>query len=258
MNFSDWYEPSKSYLPPIQPMINCLILDDEQHAIEVMEHHVLSCEFLHKVASTSNPVEALNLVASGMVDLLFLDMHMPELTGADIVKTINGRCKIIMTTAHADFAVEGYDYGIVDYLLKPVSYTRFFKAVQKALDVVQPPLVRMNSVDADSIYLKAGLKNSVVRIHLDEIEYIESLKNYVAIYHGGKKTLAYLSMKDLEMNLPESQFIRIHKSFIVSLKHVSRIEGTEVELCGGANRIYIGDSYRTRFWNLIRERTIGS
>lgn len=258
LNQTDWFDPIKTSLSQLQPMINCLILDDEQHALEVIEHHVESCEFLHKVAATSNPVEALNLVASGLVDLIFLDMHMPELTGADIVKAVNGRCKIIMTTAHADFAVEGYDYGIVDYLLKPVSYSRFFKAVQKACDLVQSPLVRLNGgVDANSIYIKTGLKNNVVRIVLDEIEYIECLKNYVAIYHGGRKTLAYLTMKDIEDNLPENQFIRIHKSFIVSLKHVSRIEGTEVEMMGGANKIYIGDSYRARFWSLIRERTLG-
>lgn len=238
--------------------MNCLILDDEPHALEVLAHHARACELIHHTVTTSSPVEALNQIAAGEVDLLFLDMHMPELNGADIVKAISDQCKVVVTTAHADFAVEGYHYGVVDYLLKPISYTRFFKAVQKASDLVQPLLLRHDSsIDANSIYIKTGIKNNVARIPVDEIEYVESLKNYVAIYHAGKKTLAYLSMKDLEMSLPVSQFVRIHKSFIISLKHVSRIEGTEVELCGGQSRIFIGDAYKTRFWNMIRERTLG-
>jgi DNA-binding LytR/AlgR family response regulator len=240
--------------------MNCLILDDEPHALEVLVHHANSCELLSSTASTSNPAEALNLIASGEVDLLFTDMNMPEVNGADIVRAIAGQCKVIVTSAHTDFAVDGYDYGVVDYLVKPISYTRFFKAVQKACECTPPPLIRMSgssSIDENSIYIKTGIKNNVVRIMLDEIEYLESLKNYVAIYHGGRKTLAYISMKDIEMSLPTTHFVRIHKSFIVSLKHVSRIEGTEVELCGGQSRIYIGDAYKAKFWNMIRERTVG-
>jgi DNA-binding LytR/AlgR family response regulator len=240
--------------------MNCLILDDEPHALDVLIHHANSCELISSTAATSNPAEALNLIASGDVDLLFTDMNMPEAHGADIVRAIAGQCKVIVTSAHSDFAVDGYDCGVVDYLMKPISYTRFFKAVQKACELSPQALNRVSSSatnDENCIYIKTGIKNNVVRIMLDEIEYVESLKNYVAIYHGGKKTLAYISMKDIEMNLPTTHFVRIHKSFIVSLKHVSKIEGTEVEMVGGMNRIYIGDAYKAKFWNMIREKVLG-
>ena len=238
-------------------MISCLIVDDEQHSIDVLEHHVRQCNMLHLTKSTTNAIEALNLIMSSEIDLVFLDVHMPDISGIDIVKSVSGRCKVILTTAYPEYALEGYDFGIVDYLLKPISYPRFLKAVQKVGESI--PLIERSAgvTDANYVYVKGGLKNNVVKINFNDIEYIESLKNYAAIYHKGRKTVAYLSMKELELTLPADRFLRIHKSFIISMQHIARIEGCEVELTGIATRIYIGDSYKTRFWNIIRERTLG-
>src|SRR6188768_995427 len=115
-------------------MISCLIVDDEQHSIDVLEHHVAQCEMLHLVKATTNAIEALNIIMSGEIDLVFLDINMPDISGIDIVKAVVGKCKIILTTAYPEYALDGYEFGIVDYLLKPVSYPRFLKAVQKVAD----------------------------------------------------------------------------------------------------------------------------
>jgi DNA-binding LytR/AlgR family response regulator len=239
-------------------MISCLVVDDEQHSIDVLEHYVGQCSYLHLIAATTSPVEALNHIASGKVDLLFVDVHMPDISGIDIIKSISGACKVILTTAYQDYALEGYDLGVADYLLKPISYPRFLQAVQKVSSDFQ---IKEENGDAGTgqgyIYIKTGLKNNVVRINYQDIEYIESLKNYAAIYHGGKKTVAYLSMKDLEGTLPPNQFLRIHKSFIISLTRIVKVEGNEIELTGLKTRINIGESYKAKLWSIIRERILG-
>ncbi len=239
-------------------MINCLIVDDEQHSIDVLEHYVRQTSYLHLVAATISPVEALNNIASGKVDLLFVDVHMPDISGIDIIKSISGCCSVILTTAYQEYALEGYDLGIADYLLKPISYPRFLQAVQKvSADLQIKDDIAPVAPEQGFIYIKTGLKNNVIRINYQDIEYVESLKNYAAIYHGGKKTVAYLSMKDLESTLPANQFLRIHKSFIISLARIVKVEGNEIELSGVKTRINIGESYRPRLWRIIRERILG-
>ena len=116
-------------------MINCLIVDDEQHAIDILVHYIAQTPMLHVVAATTNPIEALQMVATQKIDLVFLDIHMPELSGIDFVKAINGKCKVILTTAYSEFALEGYELDVVDYLLKPIRFPRFLAAVQKAAKV---------------------------------------------------------------------------------------------------------------------------
>lgn len=237
-------------------MLNCIIVDDEQHSIDVLEHYVTQSGQLRLIASTTNPLEALDLVNQQPVDLMFLDVHMPELSGLDVIKTIAGRCRVILTTAYQEYAIAGYDLGVVDYLLKPISHARFLQAIQKVSDDSYK-VAEATGRYQNYIYVKTGLKNNVIRIDYNDIEYIESLKNYAAIFHAGKKTVAYLSMKDLEVTLPAERFLRIHKSYIVALPRIARVEGNEVELIGNKTRINIGDSYKTRFWNIVRERTLG-
>lgn len=208
----------------------------------------------------TNPADAINLAASGKIDLLFLDVHMPEMTGLDVIRSISGKCRIILTTAYTDYAVDSYDLGVTDYLLKPISYPRFMKAVQKIHDALKDKELddAEDRKSSTHIFVKTGIKNNVLKIDLNDIEYIESLKNYAAIYHSGKKTVAYLSMKDLEATLPADRFIRIHKSYIVSMKHINRIEGTEIQLQSLNNtRVAIGESYKDRLWDIVKKRTLG-
>ena len=239
-------------------MINCAIVDDEEHALEVLMHHVSQCDMLSLVAATTNPTEALSLVTAGSIDLLFLDIHMPKISGIDVARIIAPMCKVIFTTAYPEYAIEGYELGVEDYLLKPVSYPRFLKAVHKAAerigakDLIQPDA----GTESPCIYVKTGQKNSVIKINLDEIVYIESLQNYAGIYHCGKKTLAYLTLKELEAALPLNSFLRVHKSYVVSLAKIARVEGNEI-LLEDRTRISIGESYRAKFWEVIKKDILG-
>ena len=239
-------------------MIRCLIVDDEQHAIDVLKHYVEQCDLLELMGATTNAVDAMNIIASGKIDLLFQDIHMPEISGLELIKAINNKCHVILTTAYKQYALEGFDLGVIDYLLKPISYPRFMAAVQKASEKINTSnnLFSERS-NTEFMYVKTGLKNNVVKINFDDIDYIESLKNYAAIHHNREKTVVYLSMKELEATLPVDKFFRIHKSFIISFQRITRIEGSEVILLGDSTRITIGESYKEKFWDIIKKKTLG-
>ena len=239
-------------------MLTCLIVDDEQHSIDVLKHYVQQYDLLELVATTTNAIEALNIISANKIDLLFQDIHMPEISGLEVVKSIGDKCSVILTTADKNYALDGYDLGVIDYLLKPISYPRFVVAVQKAVEKIgQSYALNNGKLNPEFMYVKTGPKNNVIKINFDDIEYIESLKNYVAIYHGEQKTIAYLTMKDLEETLPNDKFIRVHKSFILSFKKITRVEGTEVVLSRSGVKIGIGATYREKFWNIIKEMTLG-
>ena len=181
-------------------MINCIIIDDEEHSIEILEHHVKQTPQLQLLASFTNPLEALQLMGKQKIDLVFLDIQMPELSGIDFIKAIQGKSKVILTTAYGEFALEGYDLYVVDYLLKPIRLPRFLAAVQKAaeqLSIAQETGKDL-SVEDDYIFVKTEAKGKLLKINFDEIDFIESMKNYVAIHRAGQKTLVYTSMKEFE------------------------------------------------------------
>lgn len=237
-------------------MISCAILDDEDHALQVLSQYVNKSEMLALAAATTNTVAVLNLAVSGKIDLLFLDINMPEISGIEVAKSIGSHCKIIFTTAYPDFALDGFELGVIDYLLKPISYTRFLKAVMKAA-AMQDNFHSAGAHQSGFFYVKAGVRNTAVKINFDDISYIEARLNYVSIYHEGKKTLVYSSLKEVESALPQGRFIRVHKSFIVSLAHLLRIEGNSLYLNDMAAPITIGENYRQTVWELIRQHTLG-
>src|SRR5580692_9997976 len=144
-------------------MINCLIVDDEQHAIDILTHYVKQTPFLHLVRATTNPVEALELVNSSKIDLIFLDIQMPEISGLDLVRAINGKARVILITAYSEFATEGFDLEVVDYLLKPVPLPRFLKAVQRALNIItlSAPRNKEEDIEDDYIFVKTEFKGKM-------------------------------------------------------------------------------------------------
>lgn len=240
-------------------MVNCLIVDDEQHSIDILVHHIRQTSFLNLVATTNKGVEALDIINNSKIDLIFQDIQMPDLSGIDVVKAINGKCKVILTTAYSEFALQGYELDVVDYLLKPISFARFIKAVQKAVSILQVPVMpKINeNPEDDHIFVKTGIKGKVLKINLSEIDYVESLKNYVTIYHAGQKTLVYLNMKDLEAKLPAQKFIRVHKSFIISASRIVRVEGNQIILKNSNANILLGETYREKFLEMIKNKTVG-
>ena len=237
-------------------MINCLIIDDEQHAIDILVHYVGQTPHLHLVGTTTNPIEALQLVHTQNVDLVFLDVQMPELSGIDFVKALNGSAKVILTTAYSEFALESYELDVVDYLLKPIRLPRFLTAVQKVVNELREKTEERDDEEDDYIFVKTESKGKLLKINLDDIEYIEGMKNYVAIYRDGQKTLVYTSMKDIEERLPQKQFIRVHKSFIIPIAKITGIEGNLVRLENVKAEILIGESYKADLMEIIRNKMI--
>lgn len=238
-------------------MIRCLVVDDEQHAIDIITHYISQTSYLELVSSTTNPVAALQTVVTENIDLVFLDVQMPELSGIDFVKAINGKAKVILTTAYSEFAIEGFELDVVDYLLKPIRFARFLTAVQKAVkDITEKAPETESSTDEDYIFVKTESKGKLLKINLADIEYIEGMKNYVAIYRGGQKTLVYTNLKDLVNHLPARQFIRVHKSFIIPINRITGIEGNHILLKNVPAEILIGENYKTDLMEIIRNKMI--
>lgn len=213
---------------------------------------------LNLVASTTNPIEALQIVATQPVDLVFLDIQMPEISGIDFIKALGGKTRVILTTAYSEFALEGYELDVVDYLLKPVRLPRFLAAVQKAAKSLSDSLPEKikEPEEEDYIFVKTELKGKLLKINLADIDYIEGMKNYVAIYCAGKKTMVNTSMKEMEERLPDRQFMRIHKSFIIAIDRITGIEGNRILLKNITAEILIGENYKSLLMERVKGRII--
>jgi two-component system, LytTR family, response regulator len=237
-------------------MINCFIIDDEQHAIDILIHYVEQTPHLNLIGSATNPIEALQVVSTQKVDLIFLDVQMPDLSGIDFIKAIHGKAKVILTTAYSEFALESYELDVVDYLLKPIRFPRFLSAVQKAVKEINENPLTISDKGDDFIFVKTEAKGKLLKINLADIDYIEGMKNYVAIYRSGQKTLVYTSMKELEERLHVNNFIRVHKSFIIPVNKITGIEGNIVRLKNVQAEIIIGESYKNELMDIIRNKMI--
>lgn len=250
--------------------IRCLAVDDEPLALDILANYIQKTPNLSLVATCTEPLEALSLIQQGKVDLLFLDIQMPTLTGIQFLRVMNGKCKTILTTAYSEYALEGYEYDVADYLLKPISFERFLKAVQKALGQLvlvseqssvgsgQSSIGSENSAtlssqtatqqqQLDFIFVKTEYK--IQKINLSDILYLEGLKDYVSIYTTNERILTLQTMKKMEEMLPSNRFVRVHKSYIVSLEKIETIERQRIFI--GKNTIPVGDSFQKDFMKLI-------
>ena len=233
-------------------VLKCCIIDDEPLAIGLLESYVKRTPFLQLEASFNSAVQAIELISKGDIDLLFLDIQMPELNGMEFSRIINGKSRIIFTTAFEQYAVDSYKVDAIDYLLKPFSYGDFLKAAQKALqwfELSATPQVAGNTGDQQYIFVKSDYK--LKQIPLDKILYIEGLKDYVKIYLEGEPhpILSLLSLKSLEEMLPNEQFIRVHRSFIVQGRKIKLIDRNRIVF--GKEYIPISDSYKDAFAEFI-------
>ena len=236
-------------------MIRCIIVDDEQHAIDILQHYVEQIPDLELAGVFINPVQALQKVNSEKIDLVFLDIQMPEFSGIDFIKAIHQKSKVILTTAYSEFALEGYELEVVDYLLKPVRFARFLSAVQKVVKSIQD---HDHSIEQheDYIFVKTESKGKLLKINLSDIDYIEGMKNYVAIHRGGQKTMVYTNMKDIEARLSKKDFIRVHKSYIIPISRLTGIEGNKLLLKGISTDIVIGENYKPELMEIIKNKMI--
>jgi two-component system, LytTR family, response regulator len=237
-------------------MINCLIVDDEAPAIKIISSYIEKVPYLQLSASTTNPLEGLKLANEKNIELIFLDIQMPGLTGLEFVEALNGKCKVIFVTAYSNYALEGFELGVLDYLLKPVSFTRFLKATQKVQDVLQQK-AENKQANNDFLVVKGDGKGKFTKIELEEIDYIQGDKNYISIYCGDKRTMTLMNMKDIEDSLPASKFVRVHKSLIVAISNIKAVEGNSLVLkrSKGVEAI-IGMSYKDAFLEMMKSKMV--
>ena len=239
--------------------INCIAIDDEPLALDVIEHHVSKIPFLNLVAKVSNAFDAIELLHKEKIDLIFLDIQMPELTGFEFLKSINHKPLVIFTTAYPNFALESYEMDAVDYLVKPIPFDRVLKAVNKAKLRISTPSSEPSSTDSiaysnnpDFIFVKTEYKT--VKIFLDDILYIESLKDYVVFHLKTEKIHSLLSIKSVEAFLSPELFIRVHRSFIIAINKINEIERNNISI--GKHNIPIGDNYKDAFKLLIDSKKL--
>jgi len=231
--------------------INCLIVDDEELARNLLENYIGRLPHLAMVDKCRDPFEALNVLNAQPVDLIFLDIQMPGLTGVEFLRTLKNKPLVIFTTAYPDFALEGYSLDVTDYLLKPFSFERFVQAVNKASDLLalrkaaaaSPTLSEPTAAaTAAKDFILVKSEHKVHRLRHEDISYIEGMREYVAFHTPSGRILSLNSLKGLEDELPADQFLRIHKSYIVAIGKIAALEGNQVLV--GKEKLPIGASYR--------------
>jgi DNA-binding LytR/AlgR family response regulator len=239
-------------------MLNCVIIDDEPLARECISNYVDNIEFLKLAGTGSNPVELSQLLDLYRVDLIFLDIQMPVMNGIDYLKMVQNPPMVIITTAYPSFALEGFQLDVLDYMLKPITFNRFFKGVNKAKDYHQlksKSLINLEAnkkSDADYFFIKCDYKYE--RVYFDEILYVQGLQNYVTIYTKKAKYITLLSLKNVEENLDKQFFIRVHKSFIVSITKIEAIENNDILI--QSSRIPISRNYREEVINRVVNKNL--
>ncbi|MEO5997584.1 MAG: response regulator transcription factor [Chitinophagaceae bacterium] len=234
--------------------IICLIVDDEPPARDIIKKYIGSVSALELAGTCSNAIEALNVLQEQTIDLLFLDIQMPNLLGTDLIRTLKNPPKVIFTTAYRKFAVEGFDLDAVDYLLKPISFERFLKAVNKIMDIslrVQDSISskgRGENFQNPFISLRADRKN--IKIPLDDIVYVESLKDYIKVVTTTRNIITKLSISSLEELLPGNNFLRIHRSFIVAVNKIQSFTSDTIELAN--QKLPISRMYKNEVEKLLK------
>lgn len=232
-------------------MIRTIAIDDEPLALQLITGYIKKTPILDFFGTFDNPVDASAFIRDNPVDLIFLDIQMPDLTGIEFIKLIEIGPKIVFTTAFEKYAIEGYKLDVVDYLLKPFSYEEFLAAVKKAEKLISLEAKPSLSIDEGSRFLFLKSDYKIRRINLDDILYIEGLKDYVKVFtrNDPKPVLSLASLKQLESKLPENRFMRVHRSFIVNLERIETIERSRIVF--GKEYIPVSDQYKEKFQQFI-------
>ncbi|MEN8118436.1 MAG: response regulator transcription factor, partial [Bacteroidota bacterium] len=212
--------------------IRCIIVDDEPVAREILESHLAKIDAIEVVAGCKSAIEAFNEISSENIDLIFLDINMPEISGLSFAKSINKNIKIIFTTAYREYAVDGFDLQAVDYLLKPISFERLLQGINKYINELAPIQIVKNSeiVEEKSEAIFVRSERKMVKINFPEIMYIESLADYIKIYLTDRNVVTRETISSIEAKLPQKDFIRVHRSFIVATRFVDSFTNEIIEL----------------------------
>jgi DNA-binding LytR/AlgR family response regulator len=235
--------------------LKCLIIDDEPVARKILQEFIEEIDYLELAGQAENPLRAMNFLHDHSIDIIFLDINMPKINGVDFLKTSKPGAKIIMTTAYAEYAAEAYGLDVLDYLVKPIAFDRFVKACGKAREAISG--VNRTHTDpakaSDHFFIKCN--NQIEKIFYDELVYAEAMLNYVMLYTPSKKLMVYVTIKSLEEQLPSTQFIKVHKSFIVNINKVKSIEGNIIDM--GSEKITISQNLREKvIQEIIKDKMI--
>jgi len=235
--------------------LNCLIIDDEPIARKLLQEYIEETDFLALVGMAENPVKAIGLINSLSVDLVFLDINMPKMNGLDFLRSANNLPMVIMTTAYGQYALDGFEMAVVDYLVKPFSLERFLKASQKALELKTLRHKKSTPEKAEPGYFYVKCDGKIEKVFDDELIYIEAMANYVTLYTLSGKLVVYLTIKGILEKLPADKFLQVHKSYIVNVSKIKTIEGNTLHI--GAARITIGPGFTDEVLNkLLKDKLI--
>ncbi len=229
-------------------MITCIAIDDEPLSLEIISDYVSKVSFLDLKGTFTDPFKAAEMLKNEKIDLLFLDIEMPDLSGIQFLKSLKQQPMVIFVTAYNQYAVEGFNLDAVDYLLKPIEFDRFFKAVNKAYDyhryVNNQPQPEENYIFVKSDY-------QIKKINIDDISYIEGLDDYIKIYSGEEFVLSLMTLKSILSKLPANRFIRVHRSYIVSIPHINSIQRNRISI--NDKLIPVSDTYSADFYKIIEK-----
>lgn len=208
--------------------IKCILVDDEPLARKGLKEYIADTDFLELVGEFDSPLKAMDLIGKGEVQLLFLDIQMPRITGLDFFRSLQNPPPVIFTTAYPQYALEGFEVNALDYLVKPVSFDRFLKAALKAKEYYEVREGNSSAGPSDYFFIKAD--NRLVKIFFEEVLYVEALQNYVTVHTTGKKYMTYLTFRSVEEYLPADKFLKVHKSYIVAVSKIDSIEGSDIRI----------------------------
>lgn len=238
-------------------MIKCLIIDDEQPAINVLENYIKRVPYLQLLGTATNPIAGINLINNTKAELVFLDIQMDEMSGIDVMKVLATNVKVIFCTAFSEFAVTSYELNAVDYLMKPIPFDRFVTAIKKINSGENANFINESErTSNDYIFVKTEQKGKMVKIDLDDIDFIEAMNNYIAFYRGKSKTLVYSTMKEIEEHLPSSKFLRIHKSYIIAINKIASVDNNCINLKNRSEQIPISITYKTAFMQVLANKVL--
>ncbi len=235
--------------------LNCIIVDDEPPARKLLAEYIEDSGFLHLTGKAENPLKASGLLTGNHIDLMFLDINMPKLSGIEFLRTSATLPMTIITTAYAEYALDGFDLNVIDYLVKPFSFERFLKAANKAKEqfALKNPEAETSAVSGDYFFVKCDGK--IEKIHYDDLLYVEAMLNYVVLYTESRKIIVYLTLKGILDQLPVNRFLKVHKSYIINLGKIKSIDKTEISI-GNFSVPISQNLYETVLKDILKDKMI--
>lgn len=232
-------------------MISCIAIDDEPLALKQMVQYIDKTPFLALIDQFESALQAISFLQENEIDLMFVDINMPDLSGMEFVKSLNDPPKVIFTTAYSEFAVEGFRVDAIDYLLKPIGYSDFLKAAEKAKERIKPKIASNIRVESNDKFLFIKSEYKIIRIILSDIKYIEGMREYLRIHiENQQPVMTLMSMKKMEEFLPDGSFMRVHRSYIVNLNKITTVERNRI-IFDKKRYVPISEQYKTKFQNYM-------